>query len=151
MKVVDTREYVSMLKELVEDGKEVSMLVSGASMSPFLGHARDTVCFQKPDRELRVGDIVFYQRLSGQYVMHRICRVKAEGYYMVGDAQTDIEGPLEREQIFALITKVNRKGCWIGPGNFWWEFFEHVWIRMIPLRPVIRRLYSLIFGVRERN
>ena len=27
MKVVDTREYVGMLKELTEEGKEVSMLV----------------------------------------------------------------------------------------------------------------------------
>ena len=120
-------------------------------MSPFLGHARDTIYFQKPDRKLRRGDIVFYQRLGGQFVMHRICRVTEDGYYMVGDAQTEIEGPLKREQIFALITKVNRKGKWIGPGNFWWEFFEHVWIRMIPLRPMICRFYGFMFGVRERK
>ena len=32
MKVVDTREYVGMLKELTEEGKEVSMMVFGSSM-----------------------------------------------------------------------------------------------------------------------
>ena len=36
MKKVDTFEYVSVLKELVEEGREVSMLISGSSMSPFL-------------------------------------------------------------------------------------------------------------------
>ena len=53
MKVVDTREYVGMLKELTEEGKEVSMLVFGSSMAPFLIHARDMIYFKKPDRELQ--------------------------------------------------------------------------------------------------
>ena len=35
MKFVDTIEYVSMLKTLTEEGKEVRMTVSGSSMSPF--------------------------------------------------------------------------------------------------------------------
>lgn len=142
MKVVDTREYVSMLRELTEEGKEVSMVISGSSMSPFLIHARDLICFKKPDRELRRGDMVFYQRDSGQYVMHRICKVRPEGYYIVGDAQKEIEGPVRRDQIFALITKVRRKGKWMEPGDFWWEFFARVWIRMIPIRQWIVQGYG---------
>ena len=130
MKVVDTREYVGMLKELTEEGKEVSMLVFGSSMAPFLIHARDMIYFKKPDRELQKGDIVFFRRKSGQFVMHRIWKIRPEGYYIVGDAQTQIEGPVKREQIFALITKVRRKEKWLEPGDFWWEFFEHVWIRI---------------------
>ena len=63
---------------------------------------------------------------------------------MVGDAQTQIEGPLRGDQIFARIIKVKRKGRIIEPGNFWWEFFEHVWIRIIPMRKVIEKLYSLL-------
>lgn len=144
MKVVDTYEYVSVLKELVEEGKEVSMLIAGSSMAPFLCHQRDRIIFKKPDRELKRGDMVFYQRKSGQYVMHRIYKVKPEGYYMVGDAQTEIEGPLQREQIFALVTKVKRKGQLMEPGDFWWEFFEKVWIRIIPMRPWIVKHYGLI-------
>lgn len=142
MKKIDTREYISMLRELTDSGKEVSMIISGNSMSPFLIHERDSICFKKPDRELRCGDMVFYQRPTGQYVMHRICKVKPEGYYIVGDAQQEIEGPVAREQIFAIITKVQRKGKWIEPGDFWWEFFEHMWLRMIPVRRQIMKLYT---------
>ena len=143
-RVVDTNEYVSVLRELAEEGRVVSMLIAGSSMSPFLCHNRDYIYFTKPDRELRRGDMVFYQRDTGQYVMHRIYKRKKDGYYMVGDAQTQIEGPLRKNQIFARIIKVKRKGRIIEPGNFWWEFFEHVWIRIIPLRKVIEKLYSLL-------
>lgn len=144
MKVVDTRAYVSMLRGLVEEGNEVSMLIAGNSMSPFLIHQRDTICFRKPDCELKSGDIVFYQRPGGQYVMHRICKVRKDGYYIAGDGQTAIEGPVSREQIFAVITRVQRKGRWIEPGDFWWEFFARVWIHMIPFRPMFVKTYAWI-------
>ena len=41
--------------------------------------------------------------------------LKKEEYYLIGDAQTVIEGPIQREQIFAVVTKVKRKGEWIVP------------------------------------
>lgn len=141
-RLVDTAEYVSVLRGLVEEGHEVSMLVSGSSMSPFLIHLRDTIYFKKPDRPLRAGDIVFYQRDSGQYVMHRILRVRGDVYDIIGDAQTEIERGVRRDQIFALITRVKRKGRLIGPGDFWWTFFARVWTKLIPLRPLIAWAYA---------
>lgn len=144
MRTVDTRAYVSVLRELVEEGKEVSMLIAGSSMAPFLVHQRDYIYFKKPERNLRKGDMVFFERNNGQYVMHRIWKVKPDGYYIVGDAQTEIEGPVREEQIFAIITKVRRKNQWIAPGDFWWEFFEHIWIRMVPVRRIVMKLYAKI-------
>lgn len=145
-RIVDTYEYISLLRELTEQGKEVSVLISGNSMSPFLSHERDYIYFKKPDRELKKGDMVFYLRENGQYIMHRIYDVKPEGYYIIGDAQVEIEGPVKESQIFAIVTKVMRKGKWIGPGNFWWEFFEHVWIHLIPMRRRIVRVYGRLVG-----
>lgn len=141
-KVIDTREYVSVLKELTEEGKEVSLVVAGRSMSPFLVHERDVIRFTKPNRKLRKGDMVFYQREDGQYVMHRICKIRAAGYYMIGDAQREAEGPIPEERIFALVTGVQRKGKWIGSEDFWWKFFAHVWVRVIPFRSVFEEIYA---------
>lgn len=146
VKQVDTREYVSVLRGIAEEGKVVSMLIAGSSMAPFLCHNRDYIYFTRPERELCRGDMVFYQRDNGQYVMHRIYRVKPDGYYMVGDAQTQIEGPLRREQIFAVITQVKRAGKMIRPGDFWWEFFEHIWIRIVPARRIVTALYGMLWG-----
>ena len=144
MRKVDTYEYVTMLKGLIEEGHEVNMVIAGSSMAPFLCNERDCVYLKAPDGKLKVGDIVFFQRPGGQYILHRICRIKKDGYYIVGDAQTQIEGPVSREQIFAVATAAKRKGKMIGHGDFWWDFFEKVWPRVIPLRPAIRRLYGLI-------
>ncbi len=147
MRELDTQEYVAMLRELIEQGHEVNLRIAGNSMLPFLLHQRDVVYVTQPDRPLKVGDIVFYQRQNGQFIMHRICRIRNDGYYTVGDAQQLIEGPLDREQIFGLVTKVCRKGKLIGPGSFWWEFFARVWIRMVPLRHFVMRVY----GARSRR
>ncbi|MDO4180135.1 MAG: S24/S26 family peptidase [Bacteroidales bacterium] len=141
MRSVDTKEYISMLRSLVEEGKQVSLIISGCSMSPFLIHARDAICFAKPDRELQKGDMVFFQRSDGNFVMHRIYKIKNGAYYIIGDAQTTMEGPIRREQIFALIKQVRRKGKWIAPGDFWWEFFAHIWLNIIPLRRIIIKVY----------
>ncbi len=143
-RMVDTREYVSVLREIAEEGRVVSMRIAGSSMSPFLCHGRDYIYFARPDRELKKGDMVFYQRDNGQYVMHRIYKVGSGGYYTVGDAQTQIEGPLRREQIFARVIRVKRKDKILEPGDFWWEFFEHVWIRIIPLRSAVQKIYIFL-------
>lgn len=150
-KTINTREYVGLLKQLVEEGESVSMRIVGSSMSPFLIHDRDLITFKAPERELKKGDMVFFQRESGQYVMHRIYAVKPDGYYMVGDAQAEIEGPIRREQIFAVIIKVRRKGKWMEPGDFWWNFFERVWINIIPFRKVVTVFYSLVYKLRGRK
>lgn len=143
MKLIDTTTYIDELRRLVENDKEICLTISGSSMSPFLIHRRDSIFFSKPKRPLKKGDMVFYQRTDGAYVMHRICKIKGDEYYMIGDAQITIEGPLRREQIFALVTKVKRKGKIIQPGDFWWWFFEFVWLKLIPLRPYIVKLSRL--------
>ena len=141
-RIVDIYEYMPVLRELTEQGKEVSLLITGNSMVPFLVNERDRIFFKKPDRALKKGDLVFYRRLNGQYVMHRICKVTAQGFDIVGDAQTIIEHGVRPEQIFGLITRVERKGALLSDGSFWWEFFRRVWIRLIPLRGVLLRLYG---------
>ena len=144
MKVLDTYEYVSALRELTDAGQEVSIVIAGNSMSPFMVHERDKVCFKKPDRPLKKGDMVFYQRDNGQFIMHRILRVRDGCYDIVGDAQIDIEKDIRDDQIFAIVTKVCRKGKWIGPGDLWWNFFEKIWINLVPYRKKIMAVYAKI-------
>lgn len=139
-----TREYITILRELVDEGKEVNMHVLGSSMAPFVVHERDVIYFKKTDRKLRKGDIAFFQRKNGQYVVHRIYKVDGHQYYFVGDNQKVIEGPIDEDQIFAIVTKVKRKGKMIGPGDFWWEFFARVWIRIIPARAFLVGIYGFL-------
>lgn len=144
-KVVDAETYMPVLREILSEGKEVPLGITGNSMSPFLVHQRDEILISPPTGDWKKGDMAFFQRMNGRYVMHRIVRVAENGdCFLIGDGQMFVEGPIHPEQIFGKITQVKRKGKWIGPGNFWWEFFEHVWLNMIPLRPLFLRLYGLV-------
>lgn len=145
VKEVDIHEYLPVLIEIIETGKDVNLLISGSSMTPFLCHHRDTIIISKQQGQFKRGDMVFYQRDSGAYVMHRIHHIDKQGnLFIVGDAQTFIEGPIRQDQVFGIIHKVIRKGKVLQKGDFWWDFFEKVWIRMVPLRPFLVKLYGVI-------
>ena len=149
VRTFETKTYLSVLRNLVEEGNSVSLNVSGMSMFPFLEHERDIVFLEAPNRELRKGDIVFFQRIDGQFVMHRIYRVLDNKYFIVGDMQTLIEGPVTRDQIFALVTQVKRNGKMLNPSTLTWKFFEKVWLNMLPYRSVLVLPYRVVRKVRR--
>lgn len=149
-KIVDVNTYVPILREILSQGKEVSITITGNSMSPFLVHERDEIVITPSDGKWKKGDMAFFMRTNGRYIMHRICKVEKSGEcYFVGDAQQEIEGPIQPCQIFGKITKVKRKGKWIGPEDFWWIFFERVWINVIPFRAFFRYIYGAIWRLKK--
>ena len=135
-------EYRRILAEEPEVAA-LPLVISGSSMTPFLADGRDTVYLARLERPVRRGDMLLYQRIGGQYVLHRVWKAEKDGTFtMVGDAQTELEHGIREAQIIAIVTSVVRKGKSMAPGGFWWEFFEKVWIRMVPLRPLFWRVYS---------
>lgn len=151
MRELNTQEYISMLRELINEGKEVGLIVSGSSMAPFLIHHRDRVFLSRPCRELKTGDIVFYQRKNGQFVMHRIYKRRGLLYDMIGDAQTDIEYGVKEDQIFGLVTKVQRKGKWLTPNDSFWKLFSCLWIKIILLRPFIIKCCKWVYTKKDKK
>lgn len=135
-------EYRQLLQE--HSGLELPLVVTGNSMSPFLVGGRDKVYLTKPEGDFRRGDILLYRRDNGAYVLHRVYRAGTEVLTMLGDAQRVPEPGIRRDQILAVVTRADRKGKILAPGNFWWEFFEKVWIRMVPLRHIVHGIYGRI-------
>lgn len=91
-------------------GEKVALTVTGNSMLPFLADGRDTAVLQKLEKPPKKGDIVFYRRENGAYVLHRVVRKKGDMYYFSGDAQTRIEGPIEKSRLLAVCKEVSRDG-----------------------------------------
>ena len=132
------------LLALLEETQTVPLVISGSSMTPFLAPGRDTVYLSRVEKPLRKGDMVLYRRHNGRYILHRVFKAEPDGYIMVGDAQTQLEPGISPEQVCAVVTAVSRKGRLLQRGSFWWDFFETVWIRMVPLRPLVRNAYCFI-------
>lgn len=144
VKVLEPEQLMPKLLEMLEVTEPVPLVISGSSMTPFLVHGRDTVYLSKEKEPLRRGDMVLYRRDSGNYILHRVYRVEETTFTMVGDAQTWLEPGIRPDQILAIVTAVRRKGKVLQPGSFWWDFFEKVWIRMVPLRPAMMKTYACL-------
>lgn len=135
-------EYRKLLEDPHIDS--LPLVITGNSMCPFLIGGRDTVYLSRLTRPLRRGDAVLYRRKNGKYIFHRVYRVSREGLTMLGDAQTIPEPGIQPDQIMAIMTAAERKGKRISPGCFRWEFFEKVWIRIVPIRRIACAVYTSI-------
>lgn len=144
VRVVDPAQMIEPLLDLLDEVQAVPLVISGGSMSPFLINGRDTVYLSKISRPLKKGDMVLYRRAGGAYVLHRIFKVEDGLYTMVGDAQTYLESGIRPDQIHAIVTAACRKDKLLQKGSFWWDFFEIVWIRLVPLRPALKKMYSFV-------
>ena len=150
-RIVDIHTYLPVLIDIIKSGKDVSVTVTGSSMAPFLAHLRDSIIVSPPPRQFHRGDMVFFQRQDSSYVMHRIHHLKEGKLYLVGDNQTEIEGPIDPEQVFGIVRKVIRNGKLLQKGDFWWDFFEKAWIRIVPLRPAAVKAVSIVYKLRNRQ
>lgn len=151
-RLVNAQMWIGEMQKILEEGKTVPFVITGSSMSPFLAHKRDSVLVKKPDRDFEKGDIVFYQRENGQFVLHRIVKIDRVGnLFMAGDAQTVIEGPAARKSIFGVVVQAKRKGTWIQKGDFWWDFFAGMWIKILPFRRIVLYGYTKVRRRREER
>jgi len=125
---------------LLEDGKTIEIHPHGFSMYPLITSPSDSVIVQPTAGEtLKTGDILLYRRKSGLLVLHRICRIKEDGFYFVGDNQTEIEGPLQTQQLLAKVTHIKRKGHTFSIKHPVYRICSRIWLILRPVRPFISR------------
>ena len=105
-------------------GEKVALTVTGNSMKPFLEDGRDKAVLQKIEKPPKKGDIVFYRRKNGAYVLHRVVEKKGNNYYFSGDAQTRVEGPVEKKQLLAVCREVERDGKTFSSKSLLWLSYE---------------------------
>ena len=144
-------ELMPQLPQLLQQAQAVPLIISGNSMAPFLAHGRDTVYLSKLTGPLKRGDMILYRRKTGQYILHRIYRVREGKYDLIGDGQLVIELGIGQEQILATVCAVRRKGKLLRKGNLCWEFYEHIWLALVPWRSRILRLYAGLTPWRKRK
>ena len=86
---------------------------SGVSMMPMLNQKQDAVRLVKPKRPLKRYDIVLYGREDGAVVLHRIIRVKKDGYLIRGDNCLWNEW-VRAEQMIALAEGIYKNGDYLA-------------------------------------
>ena len=139
------KEYEEIIREVLESGGEFQMYPKGTSMLPLLREGSDWVMLVKPEGQLSSGDIIFYRRSSGAYVLHRIVRVNEGNYVLCGDNQIQMENDIRREQVIGRVSAVGRGNLVYKKDSFPMRLYERIWC-FFPFR----RLYFRVFGHRYR-
>ena len=98
-------EMVEMIKEVISTDGEFRLYPRGTSMLPLIVEGKDSVVLAKPSL-LCVGDVVLYKRQNGQFVLHRIIKIKGDNLFICGDNQTDIEKGITKSDVIAKVIAV---------------------------------------------
>lgn len=147
---IDPAENGDELMDLLKTGAEIPLLVTGYSMMPFLRHGCDTVWLKQSDGYRR-GQILFFRRSDGTFVLHRIRRIYRDGSMLVnGDAQAWCE-TARPDQAAAIVAAVTRNGKRIRADNFLWKMRDAVWYCTRPARPAIFAVYEKLKRKRRRR
>ena len=110
----------------------------------FLPERDEAIIRQAALADLKRGDVVLYRRKSGILVLHRIWKHKSDGFYMVGDNQTEIEGPLEDSQIKGLLVAFIRKGKYVETTQLFYRVISRFWLFLRPFRNPIMKVAAKI-------
>jgi len=113
---VNLKEFWPVMREVIESDGEFTFFPHGTSMMPLIREGVDKVILVKP-KDVKLGDAVFYQRDNGQFVLHRIVKIKDGAYVMCGDNQFILEYGITDKHILAKMKALVRDGEVIDETN----------------------------------
>lgn len=127
------------VEQLLLEGKTVQVKPKGSSMYPLFIPDRDEAFIRAVDPAgVKRGDVLLYRREAGILVLHRLYRKRADGLYLVGDHQTEVEGPVKESQIRGILTAFNRNGRYVPVTNPVYRLLAGGWLLLRPVRrPVL--------------
>ena len=130
-------------RELSEKGSYASV-TKGISMQPLFRTQRDMVILTPPNRPLKRYDIVLYRGAGGEYILHRIIKVREDVFIIRGD-NTYSREYVPKDRVIALLTAYNRKGKSSSPDSFSFKLYSRVWNYIYPLRYLYVKSRSLAY------
>lgn len=129
-----------------EELKERGVLVYrnvGTSMYPLIRQGKDLMIIRRPVewdtevRKLQKMDIPLYKRKNGQYVLHRVVRVKKSGYVLRGDNTFYNETGITDQQILGVLTGVIRNGREISVDSVGCKLYSYIWYYSYYIRKAV--------------
>lgn len=109
----------------------------GTSMLPLIRQHRDLLIIRRPEGRLKRYDIPLYKRPSGKYVLHRVMRVKKDGYIICGDNRYLLERDITDADIIGVLTAIVRNGKEISVDSFACRLYAHLWCDLFPVRALV--------------
>ena len=138
---IHSREIKQDIEALLLQGSAVQFKPQGYSMYPLFVHGRDQAVVAPVNAEqLKRGDVVLYRRDESILVLHRIWKHRGDRFYLVGDNQKEIEGPLRPDQMRGILVEIVRNGRRFSVKNPIYRILSALWLLLRPLRPLLSHI-----------
>ena len=122
----------------------------GDSMMPLLRQKRDLVILKKPEGRLKKYDVPLYRRDNGQYVLHRILKVRQEDYVICGDNRYRKEYGITDRHIIGVLESVVRDGKTISVSDWNYRFYVHLWCDFYYIRAAVLFIKDVFRRLRRK-
>ena len=144
---IDNEKFFEVIKTLLDNEKFVRIAVRGGSMYPFLRNLTDSVELHKAEYEnIKNFDIVLVQKDSA-YILHRVFKKSKKKFFMLGDGNTEYDGPYTKDDFICKAVYIYRKNKKL-PCDLWYlKSLAVLWYLIKPLRKVIIYLYMKMRAV----
>lgn len=123
----------------------------GVSMMPLLRQNRDLMVIEHKEGRCAKYDAVLYKRKNGQYVLHRILKVREKDYVICGDNCWRREYGITDEQILGVLTAVVRDGKNMPVTDRKYQKYVHLWCDFYYIRAAIFFLRDVLRGIKRKG
>lgn len=150
-----SKVVIPEIVKLVNDGYNVTLLLRGRSMRPFLEDGRDKALLTKVDNP-KIGDPILAEVRPNFYVLHRIVGIDGDKITLRGDGNIGCEY-CKREDFRASIVGFYRKNrTSLDRIDGWkWKTYSWLWMTLSPMRRYLlafhRRIWLKIFPPKINN
>ncbi len=140
----------SSFEEILEREGRLIYTNVGDSMFPLIKEGRDLLVMERPRGRLKKYDIPLYKRDSGQYVLHRVLRVRDEDYVICGDNRYSLEYGVTDRHVIGVLTAVIRDGRERPLSGIGYRLYVFLWCDLFPLRAVVLKGLRLFGRLRKK-
>lgn len=140
---ISLNDMAPVIREALDENGEVSFVSAGRSMLPIIRDRQDTITLVKPKKAVKPGDIVFYRRDNGKFVLHRVMFINSGMFVMRGDNQWDYEYNIRNDQIIGVLKCFERDGKVHN-------VTDRDYLMYVKLLPMIRFVRKTYYGFKSK-
>ena len=131
------------IRNLISEGKTVTITVKGNSMNPFMAHLRDQMTLGPwKEEDIRKGTVALVLDTNGNHLIHRIIKVEKDKYTMQGDGNpTYMKEVFCEADIIGIADAFIRKGKTVTTQSTTWRAYSAAWRILKPFRRILLAVY----------
>lgn len=120
-------------------------------MMPLIKQDRDLLIIEPVHGRLKKYDVPLYKRDNGQYVLHRILKVREQDYVICGDNRWSKEYGITDKHIIGVLTAVVRDGKEISVNDRKYKLYVHLWCDLFPVRAFVVHVIHKLKRISRRK